>query len=48
MSLRASDEVIMPAYNFTSAALAVSNYGTIPVFIDIEIENLCIDRSESS
>lgn len=45
MCLRAGDEVIMPAYNFTSAAIAVSNYGAVPVFVDIDIENLCIDTN---
>jgi dTDP-4-amino-4,6-dideoxygalactose transaminase len=45
MCLRAGDEVIMPAYNFTSAAIVVSNYGAVPVFVDIDIENLCIDTN---
>jgi dTDP-4-amino-4,6-dideoxygalactose transaminase len=43
MSLQPGDEVIMPAYNFTSSAVAVANYGAIPVFVDIDIDNLCIN-----
>jgi dTDP-4-amino-4,6-dideoxygalactose transaminase len=30
------DEVILPAYTFTSAATAVTKFGAIPVFVDIE------------
>jgi len=37
------DEVILPAYTFTSAATAVTKFGARPVFVDIEMETKGID-----
>ena len=37
------DEVIMPSYTFTSAATAVTQFGGVPVFVDISKETGCID-----
>jgi len=37
------DEVIMPSFTFTSSALAVSNFGAIPVFVDSDPTSGCID-----
>jgi dTDP-4-amino-4,6-dideoxygalactose transaminase len=39
------DEVILPSYNFTSAATAITKFGGIPIFVDINKDNLCIDTS---
>ena len=30
------DEVIVPSFTFTSAALAIVNFGGVPVFVDID------------
>jgi dTDP-4-amino-4,6-dideoxygalactose transaminase len=40
------DEVILPAYTFTSAATAVTKFGATPVFVDIETETKGIDVSQ--
>ncbi len=40
------DEVIMPSYTFTSAAIAVTKFGGIPVFIDIDNRTKCIDAQK--
>jgi dTDP-4-amino-4,6-dideoxygalactose transaminase len=37
------DEVIMPSFTFTSAATAVTQFGGVPVFIDIEPHSLGIN-----
>jgi perosamine synthetase len=37
------DEVIVPAYTFVATANAVSLTGAKPVFVDIDIDTLCID-----
>lgn len=37
------DEVIMPSFTFTSAATAVTQFGGVPVFIDIEPNSLGIN-----
>ena len=37
------DEVILPSYTFTSAAIAVTKFGATPVFVDIEMKTLGID-----
>jgi dTDP-4-amino-4,6-dideoxygalactose transaminase len=46
IDLRPGDEVIMPSYNFTSAAVAVVKLGATPVFVDIEPETLNISQEE--
>jgi len=42
-NLGPGDEVILPAYTFTSAATAVTKFGATPVFVDIEMETKVID-----
>ena len=42
MDLKKDDEVIMPSFNFTSAAIAVVNYGAVPVFVDVDRHTKCI------
>jgi dTDP-4-amino-4,6-dideoxygalactose transaminase len=37
------DEVILPSYTFTSAAIAVTKFGAKPVFVDVELETKGID-----
>lgn len=37
------DEVIIPPYTFAATATAVLNVNAIPVFVDIDPENYCID-----
>lgn len=37
------DEVIVPPYTFAATATAVLNVNAIPVFVDIDPENYCID-----
>lgn len=37
------DEVIMPSFNFTSGAIAVTKFRGVPVFADIEPTTKCID-----
>jgi aminotransferase in exopolysaccharide biosynthesis len=41
--VKARDEVLVQAFNFVSAANAISYCGAIPHFVDIETENLGID-----
>jgi len=43
LDLKPGDEVIMPAFNFTSQAIAVANFGAIPVFVDINRKTKNID-----
>ena len=40
INLQPGDEVILPSFNFTSAATAITNFGASPVFIDISPKNL--------
>ena len=40
------DEVILPSYTFTSAATAVTKFGAIPVFVDIEPLTKGIDANQ--
>jgi perosamine synthetase len=41
--VRAGDEVIVPAYSFVATPLSVLHAGAVPVFVDIEGANGCID-----
>ena len=41
-----NDEVILPSYTFPATALAVSNIGARPVFVDIKKGTLTIDPAE--
>lgn len=43
INLGPGDEVILPSYTFTSAAIAVTKFGATPVFVDIETESKGID-----
>ena len=43
IGLMPGDEVVMPSFNFTSAATAVTKFGATPVFVDVEAHGLCID-----
>ena len=45
IDLRPGDEVILPSFNFTSAATAICNFGAIPVFCDIATSDLNLDPS---
>ena len=42
LGVKAGDEIIMPAFNFTSSATAIANYGATPVFVDIDSDTLNI------
>jgi dTDP-4-amino-4,6-dideoxygalactose transaminase len=46
-NLGPGDEVILPAYTFTSAATAVTKFGAKPVFVDIELETKGIDLQQA-
>lgn len=41
------DEVILPSYNFTSAATAITKFGATPVFVDIDTNSLGIDVNQA-
>ena len=45
VGIKPGDEVIMPSFTIMSCALAVINYGGIPVFVDSEPETWNIDVS---
>ena len=40
------DEVILPSYTFTSAATAITKFGAIPVFVDIDPATKGIDANQ--
>ena len=40
------DEVILPSYNFTSAATAVTKFGATPVFVDVDFDTKGINLSQ--
>jgi dTDP-4-amino-4,6-dideoxygalactose transaminase len=50
MGVGSGDEVVMPSFNFTSAATAVTLFGATPVFIDIELGtgNLDVELIETA
>lgn len=41
--IKKNDEVILPSYTYISTALAISNLGGIPVFVDIKKDTLTLD-----
>lgn len=43
IGIKKSDEVIIPSFSYIATANVVENVGAIPVFVDIKIENLCMD-----
>ena len=46
IDLAIGDEVIIPSYTFTSAAIAVSNFGATPVFVDVDSRTRNIDTTK--
>ena len=44
--IKKGDEVILPSYTYISTALAVSNLGARPVFVDIKADTLTIDPAK--
>lgn len=43
LDIKPGDEIIIPSFNFTSAATAVVARGAIPVFIDVDSRTLNVD-----
>ena len=48
LDLKPGDEVLIPSFTFTSAAVALANYGVVPVFIDIDLQTKNIETSKLS
>jgi dTDP-4-amino-4,6-dideoxygalactose transaminase len=46
IDLKPGDEVILPSYTFTSAALAITKFGATPVFVDIDRDTKGINVEE--
>lgn len=46
IDLAPDDEVILPSFNFTSAALAITRVGAVPIFVDVDPNTLCIDTNQ--
>ena len=46
MGIGKGDEVILPAYTFAASAIAISNIGAKPVFVDILPTDLTIDPNQ--
>lgn len=47
IDIRPGDEIVLPSYTFTSAALAVVKLGGVPVFVDIDPETLNLSTKEA-
>jgi dTDP-4-amino-4,6-dideoxygalactose transaminase len=45
MGLKPGDEVILPSFTFTSAAIAVTKFGATPIFVDINDRDLNINTN---
>ena len=45
LRFNAGDEVIIPSYNFTSAAIAVLSAGAVPVFVDVRNDTKNLDEN---
>ena len=43
LGISEGDEVIVPAYSFPAVANAVELVGATPVFVDISLDDFCID-----
>jgi dTDP-4-amino-4,6-dideoxygalactose transaminase len=43
---RPGDEVIIPSFNFTSGAISLVNLGVVPVFVDVDLEDLNVSVQE--
>ena len=46
IDLKPGDEVILPSFTFTSAALAITKFGATPVFVDIDRDTKGINGEE--
>ena len=46
INLGPGDEVILPSYTFTSAAIAITKFGAKPVFVDVEPNTKCINVNQ--
>ena len=46
LGISKEDEVIVPAYSYIATANVVENVGAKPVFVDININELCINLDE--
>lgn len=46
LGIKEGDEVIIPSFTIISCALAVVNYGAVPVFVDADPETFTIDISK--
>lgn len=46
LHLQPGDEVVLPSFNFTSAAIALANFGVVPVFVDIDEKTKNIDAAQ--
>ena len=43
LGVEASDEVIVPNYTMIASPNSVKMFGAVPVFVDVELETLCLD-----
>jgi dTDP-4-amino-4,6-dideoxygalactose transaminase len=46
VGLEPGDEVIVPSFTFTSAALAIVNFGGVPIFVDIDSKTKNINTEQ--
>ena len=46
LGIKSNDEVILPALSYISTASAISYQGAVPVFVDVNFNNNCIDASK--
>src|SRR5665647_1538730 len=45
--IKAGDEVIVPNYTMIATPNSVKMFGAIPVFVDVEIDTLCMNIEEA-
>ena len=43
LGIKAGDEVIVPNYTMIATPNSVKMFGAVPVFVDVELETLCLD-----
>ncbi len=46
IGIKPNDEVIVPAISYFSTASSISYQNAIPVFVDVDVKNCCIDSSK--
>ncbi len=46
MEISAGDEIVVPSFTHVSSILPFVNYGAVPVFVDVDIQNLCLDSEQ--